>query len=334
MDVNLFYLVPSANLRGGDAAFTVHLTRSFEACGIEPHLYRVVRRCKPRPEPYTAGVWCQRIDAETAVQRARERPSVVAYCISSKMGDILRDLMHAGAVHVVHAAAELPQGPFLDYLRLTQRPVVAIRKALADAMRKEGVNATFIKHPYVRSYMCTSCDIERPYHAVSMTRVDFCKKTEIVADANQYLPPEQRIDIWGNVNRMYCYHILDKRYPYWRDMYRGPFNVGDALPRLRETTWAVDLTTWKNDKGGSQYCFMEAWDAGAALVVNKKWTSPDDEMRDLVNCVGVRNGRELASVISGPPRHDIITNGELCLEDHAPEYVVPQYIELMEGRYA
>jgi hypothetical protein len=32
------------------------------------------------------------------------------------------------------------------------------------------------------------------------------------------------------------------------------------------------MSVIKNDGSGSQYTFLEAWDAGSGLVLNNKWT--------------------------------------------------------------
>ena len=73
----------------------------------------------------------------------------------------------------------------------------------------------------------------------------------------------------------------------------------------------VDLTAIVSDGGGSQYTFLEGWDAGCVLVLNKKWgLSGDKTMDPNVNCLFVEDADELCEVLqSDEDRSHLIEAG-------------------------
>jgi hypothetical protein len=330
VEINILYMVPHPTFKGGDAAFTVHLVKSLVFVGHKPRLLRVVNGGKLGTSMFCAGIGCERILPAEAIKLARNTPTIVAYCFAKHMGSLLQPIIMAGGVVVINSKYELPSGDVLRAMKISRRPVLAIRKSLASTMRNEmGLDARFIGHPYLRTFGDLAPRLQRTRWAVSMTRIDFAKKTEHSAVANRILAPSKRIQLWGDINRMYAHHTLDKKHPGWRECYHGVYAFGEAPFILRDASWAIDMTTWVGDSGGSQYCFLEAWDAGAALVINKKWSNPKDEMAAGRNCLAAADGIELARLLQLCPPREIIERGEMALAAHSPDVIVPQYIEAL-----
>jgi hypothetical protein len=64
----------------------------------------------------------------------------------------------------------------------------------------------------------------------------------------------------------------------------------------------VDLSAISGDGGGTQYSFLECWDAGRPLVLNSRWITGNaahDEVNGAVAAV-VDDAEQLAALLSGP----------------------------------
>ena len=56
----------------------------------------------------------------------------------------------------------------------------------------------------------------------------------------------------------------------------------------------IDMTLIKGDGGGTQYTWLEAWDAGCIPIIHKEWLldTPDD-MREDYNCMVIETAKNL-----------------------------------------
>jgi hypothetical protein len=132
---------------------------------------------------------------------------------------------------------------------------------------------------------------------------------------------------------MYVHHVLDARFPAWREHYIGEFPLawGTAVALVASARCVIDLTTITGDGGGSQYTFMEAWDACTPLVVNRKWLVDPrtDEIRDGVNAHCVETPAELAAVLRGDVSlAHLVAGGTAQLALHHPREVAAAYAGL------
>ena len=182
------------------------------------------------------------------------------------------------------------------------------------------MNASYLPHPYL------PCNPKRneQWNAVSYSRLDWDKHTEIIAGANEILPNKLKCKIYGSENRLYAYMKLDKVFPNWKNDYKGKFPkvIGAGAIVASKAKFAVDMSAIKKDGNGSQYTFLEAWDAGSVLVLNSKWTQDNKgEMRDGFNCIAVNDSKELAEVLSSSPDQSLLENGKKSLIHHQPQSV-------------
>jgi hypothetical protein len=135
--------------------------------------------------------------------------------------------------------------------------------------------------------------------ACSISRIDFDKHIELIADANNLLHEHgQRVAIYGMENRLYTHHKLEARSPNWRENYRGKFptdSVWAGVKVARRYKQVVDMSVIVGDGGGTEYTHLEALDAGCGLILHSDWRTPDCEMDGYARFVG--NGRELADML-------------------------------------
>ena len=192
--------------------------------------------------------------------------------------------------------------------------VITIRESV-KAFLKENFNikSRFILHPF---YEYPFKKDSKPTSAVSISRIDFDKHTDIILKANKDL--EDPIQIYGAINRQYVFFKLNEL--GFKKYYKGGFGKSfEELGKiLHDAKYVVDMSVIKHDGGGSQYTFLEAMYERCALVINRKWV--EDSKTDFVdgeNCYVVGGEEELVSLLNKNPNTSRVVRGaEKLLEPH------------------
>ena len=321
--IAMFYLTPGDRAHGG-ASYTDHMSRSFRAKGYEVELYRVGKRTK-KPIEFIPGETFTEVCLEDAVVIAKRQPSFIAVCRIDIYRDEFRELLSNGLGFVFHSTANI--GSEMNYLlRLYKSPVVVIRETHAVLLTQDGISSTFIQHPYIREKQKGS--LAKVRRAASVSRVDFVKHAEVIIEANEMVPPEKRVTIFGSINRMYAHHTLDNQFTNWRANYGGVFTSGAGRDILRASEMCVDMTYRLHDgEGGSQYTFLEAWDMRVPLIVHRQWVGANNgEVAHEKTALAVVNAYELADILkSDRDLTALVDAGERALDFHAPDTVVQLY---------
>ena len=322
---------------GGFFTFTEHLYRSFRQQGYEPQLLRLTQRTETRLRPFRGDVLYQNMALADALALVCTMPSLI--CCAYLRGDMLTAvpaLLRAGAGIVLHDPTEMTSDMLQILKHLRIQPVV-IRKINCQTLATHGILAHHIPHPYVRMPRDRPFQAwyQRPAHALALSRIDFDKHTDVIIQANTLLPSHRACRIYGEENRIYTHHTLDAKYAGWRQWYKGSFPAvpwaGVAL--AAQARYIVDMSQIKRDGGGTQYTFLEAWDAGASLIVHSKWLIPGGTIQNDVNALAVENAEQLAAVLrDGADTPALHQAGEAILRAHAPQQVIPAYAAYFAGR--
>jgi hypothetical protein len=208
------------------------------------------------------------------------------------------------------------QGKEVVHAALKRMRVVTIRESVRDFLAKQmGVKSKFIVHPF---YEYKFDKATAPSKAVSISRVDFDKHTDIILKANKQLPAARAVDIYGAINRQYVFFKL-KDIGFTK-YYRGGFEKSfEALSKiLAPAKYVVDLSVIKNDGGGSQYTFLEAIYQGCALVLNRGWV--EGQKTPYIagkNCFVIQNEEELVDLLRrDPPVGGILKQADKLLDPH------------------
>lgn len=333
-ELNLFFLVPGKQL-GGCTSFTVHLYKSFEQMGWKPTLYKItdgkLSPSAPRPFPY--GIPIYSVSQERAYELAEWGPSLITYCFWSKCSTYAKALLDQGVPMVVHDPAEFHDDE-IDLMKKRSIQPLVIRKSNVAGLKALGVQARYVPHPFVPTSL--SMRTTKIWHALSLARIDFRKRTHVIIEANKTLDRERKsVHLYGEVNRVYEFHQLRKLFPDWKRWYHGEFpdKLGASTRMFSTANFAVDLTHITGDGGGTQYTFFEAWDAGIPLVLNRAWeTGKEDEVRDGDACVMVKDAAELVNVLRRPVDSfgAIVEGGRRIVQQHSPA-VVSEYLEAMHA---
>jgi hypothetical protein len=341
--VNLWYL--SGNTYGGWVTFTAHLYHGLKRAGYFPVIRKIGANTETKLRPFGYDAFYTNV-AEEDVDQFYEQTNIIV-STKEKMADTVFDLMLHGASIVIHDPTELKGSETRDAIDSTKPPVIVIRRQNMDIVPGRTV---FLPHPYQMRY-----GTEEPTHeklAVSISRIDFDKKLHILLDANRLLPDDAKIDIRGFENRIYTRFQIVPEYPEWEQSkahYSRDFD--SAVELCREATFMVDMSAIKGDGGGTQYTFLEAWDAGSIVIVNKAWIDGIDPdvcvMKPGVNCLYAGDGEELATVLQfwyeklsyGGSVRDLAlgdllkmrAEGWRICKEHDAKTIAPRYVEVTLG---
>jgi glycosyltransferase involved in cell wall biosynthesis len=217
------------------------------------------------------------------------------------------DKMPDGTMIVIHDPTEVSgKGKEPVLKALARFKVITIRESVKKFLKDQfGIKSKFVIHPFYE-YPITK---QKAVDAVSISRIDFDKHTDIILKANKSL--KDPIDIYGAINRQYVFFKLNdlgfKRY------YKGPFEKSfeDLDEILSEAKFVVDMSVIKNDGGGSQYTFLEAMYQGCALIINAKWVEGSKtDFVDGKNCFVVSGEEELVALLNKDPSTARVVRGE------------------------
>jgi hypothetical protein len=318
--INLVYL--SKNTTGGWVTFTYHLFKCLEQAGHKPRLFKCGNRDERGFRPFGYGIDYRNMTLSSMVEMAASQPTIIV-AAAKQLAEEAKQLLGAGAHIVIHDPTEVT-----TYLRpedIKSSPWV-IRKANAERLP----GSTFIRHPYMPFPVDRS---KKKLSAISISRIDFDKNTDILLDANRL---GADIDIRGFENRLYTKFKLVPKYPEWvQSVVHYPRDKPNtAVELLKSHAFMTDMSLIKGDGGGTQYTTLEAWNAGTIPVIHSEWIRLKDDMKPGFNCLTAGSGEELASVLtqarrkaSAEMRELLVAAGSASLRFHSPGKIVPQIMK-------
>ncbi|TXH54320.1 MAG: hypothetical protein E6Q97_11220 [Desulfurellales bacterium] len=313
--INLLYL--SGNTTGGWVTFTYHLVRSLELMGETVQIWKVGNNTEAKQRPFGYGLTYRNISASDAMELA----DVLIAAVAKQQAGVAEALIGNGAKVVLHDPTELKAG--LAGVAV-ERPWV-IRKAVAAQVP----NSVFIRHPYVRHPQ--PAKPPKKQGAISISRIDFDKHTELILDANRL---GADVEIRGFENRLYTKFKILPSYPEWTQSiaHYDRHDPAAAFKLLLPRKFMVDMSLIKGDGGGTQYTFLEAWDAGAVPVIQIDWLRRNDDMKLEVNCIAVGGAGSLTAAVRRKTGiAPLVEAGYKQLRKHAPKVIVPQVLEWLHG---
>jgi hypothetical protein len=282
---------------GGWPTYTAHLLRGLRSAGHDAHIIKHGNKTERMTRPFGRKLRYQNVNRDDLIATARSS-DVLITAVDKTYYELAVDLIDAGASIVVHDPTEMKE-PLRS--ALPEANVIVIRESMLQHLP----HASFIPHPYAARALEPTAPKRS---AVSISRVDFDKHTELIVAANLVL--QQAIDIYGALNGLYGKIKLDEIDPEWKENYKGRFTADDLWAAVRiAATYerVVDMSVIKGDGGGSQYTFLEAADAGASLILNAEW-NPSGALADYADIVSTSD--ELVEAVTRP------TPNRLAAADH------------------
>ena len=293
-ELSLVYLAKP--IYGGWVTFTVHLAKQFNY-----RLYKVGKRTEKKVRNYGYGIDYQNVSLEDLLKL----PNLLVTAVDKHYWSILPHLPPDTKI-VIHDPTEVKQSKTIanplvqDECLLQKFKVYTIRETVQRYLLDNfQINSTFKIHPFYK-YPCDKNGYK--CHAVSISRVDFDKNTDIILRANQLIKdPKKRVHIFGAENRLYVHHKLGELdfYNYWKGKFDKEYPLtyqGEDI--LKNTQFMVDMSTIKNDGGGTQYTFLEAIYQGCVLILHRDWIKQGSLFKEGVNCLAAENPKELAKLLN------------------------------------
>ena len=265
---------------GGWVSFTSHLCLKTNG-----KLFKIGNRSEKSTRKYGYGVEYQNL----AISDIQKLDNLLITAIDKNYYKYLNDFPD-GTHIVIHDPTEVKGRscqPVIDNLKRFN--VVTIRKTVQEfLLNKFGIESNFLLHPF---YEFNKTNIEKTNKAVSISRIDYDKHTEIILEANKKL--ENKIDIYGY--RKLGELDLDSCY---RGRFEKSFIELDKI--LGKSKYVVDMSAIKNDGGGSQYTFLESIYENCVLILSDKWIEGivDSVYVNGINCHIVSDFDELVNIIN------------------------------------
>jgi len=284
--VHLIYM--ARPIYGGWVSFTAHLALKYKM-----DLFKIGAKTEKTQREYGYGVTYQ----NRAVDDLPDGKLLIT-AIDKSYYEYL-DKLPDDTYIVIHDPTEVTGKGKEPVLRNLMRfRVITIRESVQKFLKTNlGVKSKFILHPF---YEYPFKKAKHPSTAVSISRIDFDKHTDIIIKANKKL--SDPVDIYGAINRQYVFFKLKEL--GFAKYYKGPFGKSfeELGEILEDAKWVVDMSVIHHDGGGSQYTFLEAIYERCALVINKKWI--DNLTTDFVdgkNCYVVADEEELVALLNKDP---------------------------------
>ena len=316
--ISFFFL--SDYMYGGCLTFTAHLLHTLN----RKQVFRIAKRYERRKRNFGYGIRYQNVTLEYF-------DSVKNLVITDMFQhfECLRKLKRRGKEEevtiVIHDPGEISKfnEPYLKYWN-----IITIRKSMQQFLRdRYGIQSKFIYHPFYpypvqqRDRNEEEQEEEKKTQAVSISRIDFYKNTEIILDANKRTT--NPVKIYGWANSKYVSQQLDAEAfnQYYQGKYVKSFNAISEI--LRKAKFMVDLSFLPNDGGGTQYTFLDAIYHNCAIILNRQWIeNVEPKYRDFKegeNCYAVSNTEELKELLNNAENIDtskVVQNARRLLDRH------------------
>jgi len=329
--IPIFYLAKPKY--GGWVAFTSHLYRSLQAINQKPVLFKITKTNAKTPRHFADNIFYQNINIETAINLTKQYRSLIS-AQDKNFIEATDSLLKNNCKIVIHDPNEMKE-IFINTIKKNNVTPIVIRKSNYTNLKDLGVNSHYIKHPYL------IYNKKKPIKnklAVATSRVDFDKHTEIIVEANLYFKDKYfentKIDIYGAENRLYTFHKLNKLDNNWRSNYKGTFGneLGSVYNILNPSKFMVDMSAIKKDGGGSQYTFLEGWDSGCIILLNKKWDlGVNSIMSENKNCIFVNDAKELYKILESKDTYEnLIKQGLEDLQQFNGKIISKEYLEIIK----
>jgi nitrate reductase cytochrome c-type subunit len=325
-----YFFIADNYLYGGCVTFTAHLMHLLGRKWFR----RITNRFEKEFREFGYGIRYQNVPPK--LLDFAEKPFITDMF---KNFHVLERMKRTDITIVIHDATEISKEnePCLKYWN-----IICIRKALQQYLKeKYNLNPKFIYHPFYpypiqkNSNYDGNNDYDRNIvdktDAVSISRTDYGKHTDIILNANKLASSKNKsnndnssntIKIYGPFNPAYIKPFGEEQFKqYYYRIFDRSFEAVSNI--LNKSKFVIDLTVLPNDGGGTQYTFLEAIHHNAALIINRKWIDTVDskycDFKEGYNCFAVSNEKELAEIILNSKNIDttkIVNNARKLMDRH------------------
>ena len=314
---NLVYMAKP--IYGGWVTYTAHMSLKYDY-----PIYKIGKRSEKNSRDFGYMTRYQNLCIEEIIKKEH----LIIVALDKHYYEYLK-YFPKNTLLVIHDPTELKnkENPLIKDGLIDNFNIITIRQTVKDYLLKTyKIDSTFQTHPFYR-YEKNKDSMNN--YAVSISRIDFDKNTDNILKCNNLLEHDKRAKIFGKENRLYVHHKLkDLNFKdYWYGSY--PKNlpmtydtgIGEKnnLDILKDCKFMVDVSTIKDDGGGTQYTFLEAIYNDCILVLHREWIEKGTLFVEDENCLAVKDEYELRDILLDIREYDkekIVRNARKILENH------------------
>jgi hypothetical protein len=320
-DDNIFYLAKP--IYGGWVSFTAHLSKKYDI-----PIYKISKRGEINKRDYGYDCQYQNIN----INDIKDYKNIIITAIDKHYWEYL-NLFPSCTRIIIHDPTEckiskkelnpLIQKVDNNDVLLNKFKVITIRESVQEYLKEKfNIKSEFLYHPF---YKYEKDDYPGlGYKCVSIARIDFDKNTDIILKANKLIKnKDYHTYLFGAENRIYVHHKLKELNidEYWKGKFPKKLSpTYNDCSILKDCKYMIDLSTIKNDGGGTQYTFLEAIYHDTILILNNDWIEKGNLFKSGYNCIGVSNEIELSDFLnndlSDKKYKEILNNSKKILVNH------------------
>lgn len=315
-ELNFIYLAKP--VYGGWIAYTVHfIYKLLQANRYKIRLFKVSKSLEKFTRDFGYGLQYLNVPARAC---SLLKDKIIVTAIDKDFYYCLEYLDKKRTSICLHDPTEIND----EVVRLVNGfKIITIRKSMQSFLKDTyRLESAFMFHPFY-CYNKIVVKKQSGTSAVSTSRVDFDKHTDVILSANKILrnSGDACIKIYGAVNRIYAYHKLrDLEFEeHYHGTYEKLFEMHSSI--LGSARFMVDMSAIKNDGDGSQYTFLDAIYNECCLILNKDWfrqRRSSDYLLPGKNCITVSTPQELVDAlkITEEARLSYVNNAKKLLSKH------------------
>jgi len=291
---------------GGWKSNTIHLNLKYNY-----PIYKITKRDEKNQRDF--GYGCKYLNC--SIEKIITIPDLLITAIDKTYYKYL-DQIPTNTHIIIHDPTEV-RGKSKLKLRenLKRFKIITIRKQVQEYLLKTfNLESTFKYHPFYEYKKQPKLDTKL---SASISRIDYDKNIDILVKANDKLREDKKIKIYGSPNDLYVYHSLKETNfkQYYMGRFKKTFEALDDI--LHNKKYVVDMSTIKNDGGGSQYTFLEAIYQDCILIINKKWLTKSTALIPNVNCLVAENEDDICKILESDTNYTkILKKSKRLLYNH------------------
>lgn len=313
MEYNLVYM--ARPIYGGWVTFTAHLSLKYN--------FPIFKVFDSKQKKNTREFGYNTTYTNLSINDIIQKKNIIITALDKHFWKYL-EYFPESTILVIHDPGELKMNmnnnPLIKNNLLHKFKIITIRNTVQKYLSNTyNIQPTFLVHPFFE-YNKSNLESMNNY-AVSISRIDYDKNTEIILRANQIINDEnKKIKIFGSENRFYIYKKLKglELEKYWYGKFKKllPIQYKDK-DILKNCKFVIDLSTIKNDGGGTQYTFLEAIYNDCILILHNDWINKGTLFKHNYNCFGISNELELKEILENNKKYEhIIKNSKKILQNN------------------
>ena len=304
---NLVYMAKP--IYGGWVTFTAHLNLKYNY-----PLFKIGKRSESNRRNYGYEVSYQNLKMGDILKK----PNLMITAIDKHYYEYLPHFPK-GTYLVIHDPTELKgkDNPVVKHIHNFR--ILTIRETVQKYLKDNfNIDSEFKVHPFYEYNK--DCKESLEHKCVSVSRIDFDKNTDLLLKANLQLGDEQKIQIFGAENRLYVHHKLAQLNfkEYWKGKYNKEYPLlYENKDILKGSKYMIDMSTIKNDGGGTQYTFLEAIYNDCVLILHDEWIDKGILFTRGKNCLGCRDENDISQILNEDLDHSkLVKESKKILKKH------------------